>query len=608
MSTITIPKILANFETSLAATMSAAATTLTLNASVDGDGTTLSGLYSLTFDEGTSSEEHMLVTMTGASGAVSRRGLSRVDAWTEVTANKLVHNRGASVKVTNVSALNIQRLLNGDETFNSVNWLGVNSITGLATPTAGETTKAANIAYVNAVAIAGASDATTTTKGIVEEATQAEIAAGTAAGATAARLFTNPSTLAPHVQSGAWLYAAEDGSGSDDTYTAALTPALTAYTTGMVVTIKITVANTGACTLNLNGLGAKNIKKYATGALADPETGDIVANQFCMFYYDGTQMVLINPGASMPTTALLTEMGTFFGATDITGAEAQTLTGGVASNADALHTHIGGLGFRSFVIPTMLQALDTGRFQISFTPDLSYAFSAVSQGASPNKSMRVQRHTRDSVSGNYYYDGTTIQLDAGNLTADPNADEVAVIATASYVYAAFINGGTNIVIARMAQDLTGLTQMTISGTAMTTLFTSGFGNDTDLYFKGTSTTVYHYTISGTTATRTTDITLTSAGDGVAGWDGSANIYISSPTASDLTWRKYPIAGGAASTTSVRMTHHLINDVGAVNDDDGISISAGMYIDSSKLYFATLKLYDNTTTDVAVIDITQYPTF
>src|SRR3990167_5064213 len=222
MSTITIPKILANFETSLAATMSASATTLTLNASVDGDGTTLSGLYSLTFDEGTSSEEHMLVTMTGSAGTVSRRGLSRVDAWTEVTANKLVHNRGASVKVTNVSAINIQRLLNGDETFNSVNWLGVSSIAGLATAGAGEVTKAASVAYVNAVAIAGASDATTTTKGIVEEATQAEVAAGTAAGGTSARLFTNPSTLASHIQAGTWLYAAEDGSGSDDTYTATL--------------------------------------------------------------------------------------------------------------------------------------------------------------------------------------------------------------------------------------------------------------------------------------------------------------------------------------------------------------------------------------------------
>lgn len=171
MSTITIPKLLANFETTLAATMSAAATTLTLDRSTDGDAVTLSGTYELTFDEGTSSEEHMYVTLAGASGTVTRRGLSRVDGWTEVTANKLQHNRGASVKITNFSLVLLSRLLNGDDTFNSVDWTGVESISGLATPTSGETTKAANVAYANALAIAGAPDATTAVKGIVKMST-----------------------------------------------------------------------------------------------------------------------------------------------------------------------------------------------------------------------------------------------------------------------------------------------------------------------------------------------------------------------------------------------------------------------------------------------------
>lgn len=47
-------------------------------------------------------------------------------------------------------------------------------------------------AYVDA---GGNVNASTTTKGIVEEATAAEVAAGTAEGATGARLFINPSTL-----------------------------------------------------------------------------------------------------------------------------------------------------------------------------------------------------------------------------------------------------------------------------------------------------------------------------------------------------------------------------------------------------------------------------
>lgn len=188
MATITLPKLLANFSTSLAATMSASATSLTLSTSTDDDGGTLSGLYELTIDEGTNSEEHMYVTMTGSAGSVSRRGLSRVDAWTEQTANKKIHNRGASVKITNLTDILVLRLLNGTDTFNSVNWTGVNSISGLATPTAGETTKAANVAYVNAVSIAGANDATTTVKGIVEIATDAELQAGTGTGSTGAKV------------------------------------------------------------------------------------------------------------------------------------------------------------------------------------------------------------------------------------------------------------------------------------------------------------------------------------------------------------------------------------------------------------------------------------
>lgn len=134
MATLTIPKLLANFETSLAAKMSDSTTTLTLNTSVDDDGNTLSGLYELTIDEGTNSEEHMLVTLTGASGNVDRRGLSRVDFWTEKAGNKFEHSRGASVKITNFSLGILTRLLNGTDTFNSVDWTGVNSIRGLALP------------------------------------------------------------------------------------------------------------------------------------------------------------------------------------------------------------------------------------------------------------------------------------------------------------------------------------------------------------------------------------------------------------------------------------------------------------------------------------------
>ncbi len=50
--------------------------------------------------------------------------------------------------------------------------------------------------YIDAASIAGSVPASTTVLGIVEEATQAEVDAGTATGGTGGRLFVNPSTLA----------------------------------------------------------------------------------------------------------------------------------------------------------------------------------------------------------------------------------------------------------------------------------------------------------------------------------------------------------------------------------------------------------------------------
>jgi len=199
-----LPKVIANFETSLANKMSSSASSFTLSTSTDPEGVTLSGTYSLTFDEGESSEEHMIVTLAGASGTVTTRGLSRTDAKTNVAGNQFEHARGSSVKVTNVSLINVVRRLNGDEAFDSPNLTGMGSIAGLATPTSGETTKAANVDYVNNTANAGAADAADNVKGIVERATQTEINEGAADGSgdttaplavTAARHFETMDTV-----------------------------------------------------------------------------------------------------------------------------------------------------------------------------------------------------------------------------------------------------------------------------------------------------------------------------------------------------------------------------------------------------------------------------
>lgn len=85
--------------------------------------------------------------------------------------------------------------------------------------------------------------------------------------------------------------------GGDDTYAVTLSPAPSSYVAGMVVRMLVDTGNTGAATLNVNGLGAKNIYKHPTvGAVSGTlATGDIVASQVVTLVYDGTQFQLQSP-------------------------------------------------------------------------------------------------------------------------------------------------------------------------------------------------------------------------------------------------------------------------------------------------------------------------
>ena len=82
--------------------------------------------------------------------------------------------------------------------------------------------------------------------------------------------------------------------GANDTYTCSLSPAITAYTTGAIYAFKANTANTGAATINLNGLGAKTIKKMSSGITTDLEDNDIRSGQNVWITYDGTNMQMLS--------------------------------------------------------------------------------------------------------------------------------------------------------------------------------------------------------------------------------------------------------------------------------------------------------------------------
>lgn len=83
--------------------------------------------------------------------------------------------------------------------------------------------------------------------------------------------------------------------GANDTYTgnlqtvglsAASSTALLAYTDGLTIWFRPNTSNTGACTVNVNGLGAKAIKLQ--DGVTDPDTGSVVAGYRYPITYDGT--------------------------------------------------------------------------------------------------------------------------------------------------------------------------------------------------------------------------------------------------------------------------------------------------------------------------------
>lgn len=151
------PKIIADFETQLAGAVSAGNTSFTVASMVDDDGNTAaSGRYFFTIDSGNSSKEYVVGEYSGSGVSITNvKNVSR--QGTESTGFARTHRVGAKVVLSDFATYK---------------------------------------AYIDAASIAGASDASTTVKGIMETATTAEIDADNINGATGANLAVRPDQLA----------------------------------------------------------------------------------------------------------------------------------------------------------------------------------------------------------------------------------------------------------------------------------------------------------------------------------------------------------------------------------------------------------------------------
>lgn len=87
-------------------------------------------------------------------------------------------------------------------------------------------------------------------------------------------------------QSGSDVYCAPSGA-SGTTYTCNLSPALTAYTTGMTIPFRPDVAASGTPTLQINGLASPKTLRLADG-ISTPTGLHLPAGQLRHLWYDGT--------------------------------------------------------------------------------------------------------------------------------------------------------------------------------------------------------------------------------------------------------------------------------------------------------------------------------
>jgi len=331
----TIPVVPALFRTTLATKISSTATSMTLTTGTDKSGDALAGYICFAIDEGMSSEEFVCGTTAGTAVTSMIRGIDPVDGDTEVTSLKKAHRRGAIVKVTNYPQLGIlSRILNGDETLpNIITYAAANTFTA-------GSNQVPSVKYVDDVSIAGAADGTTTTKGLFEMATTAEILTVVTTGSTGAYLVA-PNSLFDDDFSATTIIPV---TGTDGKLAQGFIDLTEDFNfTGLVATT--TSGNFNALTIGTNADIAGDLDVIGDINLTST-AGDILYSDGTTLskLTLGTQNYYLVAGASAPAWggANLNEANTFFGATDITGAEAETLTD--SSDAGGKHYHAVKLG------------------------------------------------------------------------------------------------------------------------------------------------------------------------------------------------------------------------------------------------------------------------
>lgn len=116
--------------------------------------------------------------------------------------------------------------------------------------------------------------------------------------------------------------------GTGNAITLTLNPALAAYNSYVHLRFIASANNTGAVTINVNGLGARNIRKVSGGAIVALTSGDLIAGAPYEIVYSSSQFVLTNFSSQGITSVSQGDLNTSSGTVSTTSQAHLTLPGG----------------------------------------------------------------------------------------------------------------------------------------------------------------------------------------------------------------------------------------------------------------------------------------
>jgi len=189
------------------------------------------------------------------------------------------------------------------------------------------------------------------------------------------------------------FFAADTGVA--DAYAVTLPFTLGNYVEGLTIAFKAVNANTGAATLNVNGLGVKDIRKSGAAVLA---SGDIAAGQIIELVYDGARFQSTSGVSSAAITkATSAEINT--GSNDAKFVTALGLKGSILWDAEGWATD--GVtwtrtGNHTFTIPTDLTARYQKGTKVRYKDGGAFEYGVVASSSYSNPDTTVTLITNTS--------------------------------------------------------------------------------------------------------------------------------------------------------------------------------------------------------------------